>query len=220
MPTKSDLIKLVQSFWSTSSSDLSQAAEEARRLRDQADWFWNVLVTSFCTMGGSANWDRKREKYGAALHWPAVAALSAHERDELFRDLPNPRRRHMAEPGLKEAFLRIEQAGGPAAIANHYDELTTARERIRFLQSFRGIGAKYSRNIPMDVFDPLVRNNVALDARIHGILDRIEDAPPRQAYKQREDYLRDVRVEAGLPDMWFLDRLLYRHSKEIAEQLG
>jgi endonuclease III len=45
--------------------------------------------------------------------------------------------------------------------------------KIRFLQTFPGIGPKYARNIMMDVYHEDFRNSIALDVRIKAISDSL-----------------------------------------------
>jgi hypothetical protein len=219
MKTHEAFVGLIVDSWQMHRVELERRAEAARQKRDDPDWFWDVLVTSFCTLGGSANLEVKQAKYGSRVAWSSVLAVSPDERASLFRDLPNPRWRKQVTAALHAAFDRIRSAGGPAEVASQYLALPTAVERIRFLQSFKGIGAKYSRNIPMDVYDETVLDFAALDSRLNNLLDLVADAPRRGSYRLREDYLRQVRVSAGLPNMWFLDRLLYRQYSAMVEQL-
>jgi hypothetical protein len=218
MPTHEQFVRIVKDLWIENRSSLEASAAASRAVRNDPNWMWKVLVQSFCTIGGSANLDRKLEKYGSMLSWTSVSAMTDEARSALFYDLPNPVRRHIATPGLEHAFVRIRDAGGPAALTAEYERLETAKERMGFLRSFRGIGAKYSRNIPMDVYDEKVLDYFALDSRLNKILDHLTPNLPR-SYRIRENYLRRVAEEAGVPNAWFLDRLLYSHHSTVVIRL-
>ena len=219
MPNHENFVSVIEHVWKQKSKELEQLACAAKGMRNDPEWFWTVLVTSFCTLGGSENHEIKRKKYGDALKWNSVAKLSENSRATLFNDLPNPRRRHIAAPALEFAFQYIHQAGGPKVAASRYEGLQTGKARIKFLHTFKGVGAKYSRNIPMDIYDEFVLDSAALDSRLNELLDMIDGVPAKSPYERRENYLRSVCAEAGLPNMWYLDRLLYNFNDEVKSRL-
>lgn len=219
MPSHENFVSAIKHVWDRKSKELEQLACSARGTRNDQEWFWTVLVTSFCTLGGSENNEIKRKKYGDALRWNSVKRLSASERAALFNELPNPRRRHISAPSLEYAFQYIDKAGGPEVAASEYEAIQTGDERMKFLRTFKGIGAKYSRNIPMDIYDEFVLDSAALDSRLNKLLDMIDGAPAKSQYEGRENYLRSVCVEAKIPNMWYLDRMLYNFNDEIQNKL-
>jgi hypothetical protein len=218
--THAEFVGMIAGLWKKHEEALQKQAAGCRALQADPEWFWEEIVTSFCTLGRSDNVEVKRRRYGNRLRWPAVFALDEAERDALFHALPNPHRRHVARPGLHAAFRRIRDAGGPEVMAQQYFALPGARDRIRFLRTFHGIGAKYARNIPLDIYDEAVLDHAALDNRLHNLLDRVQGAPPRGSYRQREEYLRGIREEAALPNLWFLDRLLYGQYDSLLGSLS
>ncbi len=220
MPNHERFVSVIKTTWEHKEKELEQLACTAKGMRKDKEWFWTVLVTSFCTLGGSENHEIKRKKYGEELRWDSVASLLQNKRADLFNDLPNPRRHHIAAPAFEYAFQQIRQVGGPKEMASLYEKLKTGKERMKFLRTFKGIGAKYSRNIPMDIYDETVLDSAALDSRLNGLLDMIDGVPEKSKYKLREDYLRSVCTEAGLPNMWYLDRMLYNFYDEIKEELA
>lgn len=220
MVPRDAFIATIRTLWPEAEAQLHATADEARAVRRDPHWFWTVLVSNYCTNDGSENLARKRAVWGDKLRWSSVVAMTDAERTALFTDLPNPRRRRQLTAALEATFVRIRDAGGPENVAAHYEALPTGKQRRQFLATFDGIGAKYSRNIPMDIYDELVLDHAALDRRLHGLLDAIEDAPPRTAYHAREEYLRQVQQDAELPNMWYLDRLLYQFEDEVQRRLA
>ncbi|MAL84311.1 hypothetical protein IG389_07875 [Idiomarina abyssalis] len=219
MPNHEKFVSIIKCMWEQKSNELEQLAITAKGVRYDPEWFWTVLVTSFCTLGGSENHEIKRKKYGNALRWSSIEKLPDNERSTLFNDLPNPRRRHIAVPALESAFQCISEAGGPKVVASHYEALQTGKARMKYLRTFKGIGAKYSRNIPMDIYDEFVLDGAALDSRLNELLDMIDGVPTKSQYERRENYLRSVCAEAMLPNMWYLDRMLYNFNDEIRNNL-
>lgn len=76
--------------------------------------------------------------------------------------------------------------------------------KIRFLESFPGIGPKYARNMMMDVYHEDFRDSIALDVRIN---------------VEHEAFYRDAAREAGL-NGWELDRLLFNYQSQVMARLG
>ena len=219
MISRDAFVTLVRQHWMNATDDLERTEAAARLMRQDPDWFWNVMVNSYCTNDGSKNLERKRAKYGEALSWSAIASMTPERRAEIFADLPNPRRRSKLAPALLETFARIRDAGGPRAIATHYESLDSAKARMEFVGSFPQIGEKYRRNIPMDVYDEIVLDQAALDKRLHKLIDLIDGAPPRSPYSAREEYLRAIQRDAGIPTLWRLDRLLYANESTLRQRM-
>jgi len=216
MATREQFVGVISGIWETQSESLQHLATRAENVRRiDRKWFWTVLLNSFLTYGGSANLNIKRQRFGDQLTWAKICALSDHGRSLLFWELPNNRFRNPTAQNIEFAFQYIFRNGGPCNAAMIYLAIEDGALRMIYLRTFRGIGAKYSRNIPMDVRDELVLDSVALDHRLHALLDVVEDAPSRSPYTLREEYLRGVCAEVRLPDMWFLDRLLYNYYTAI-----
>lgn len=215
---RTHLGRVVAEVWNEHKDDIELLAEAARRQGARDDWFWDEMVTSFCTNGGTANLAKKRARYGDALAWEKVCEMSDDQRAALFHDLPNPVRRSTLAPAIEMAFERIREAGGPAAMVAAYRACPTAAARIAFVQGFHQIGPKYARNIPMDVYDELVQDYYALDQRLLRILKALPGVP--RTYEAREAYLREICRTAGLPNAWYLDRLLYNYTDKVEARLA
>ena len=208
--TRDEFIETLSKLWEEHQGELSTALAETRLKKSQPHWLWDVYLMSICTNGGSNNYARKKEQYGIALEWKHLAKISKQNRADLFHNLPNPRRRKLLSPALEDSFNSILEAGGPESVALHYDGLATVAERMKFWKSFRGIGEKYARNIPMDIGDPLFTQHIALDSRINQLIDKVVDAPAKSNYEARETFVLALGQDAGITNAWYLDRLLYK----------
>lgn len=213
-------VSILARLWQEHAPAVHALRDEARERGRDPHWPWNVFLMSMCTYGGSANYARQLERHGAALRWDAVCALSDADRARLFGSLPNPRFRAATTIALEQGFRRIREEGGPEGVLRRYEALATATARVAYWRSYAGVGAKYGRNIPMDVHDPLVQSHLALDHRLHAILDAIEGAPPRQRYREREAFLIGLGERAGIPGAWCLDRLLYSAHATLLDRMA
>lgn len=209
--TKENFVQILSQLWQEHQEDLFLILHEAERKRLSLSWFWDVYLMSMCTMGGSANYSRKREHYGNSLNWENVVNLVQQDRLILFNALPNPRWRIKVQQALENTFQRIKAAGGPINIQLQYDAYQTDKEIIKFLCTFEQIGNKYARNIPMDIGDQRITNFIALDDRINRVIDNVDGAPPKEKYRQRETFVVALGVDAEIPNAWFTDRLIYNY---------
>jgi hypothetical protein len=215
MITEQNFIKQLNALWKVHRNELSSEFSSAQQLRQDPDWVWNIYVMSMCTFGGSENYRNKRNKYGTKIQWHSILNMSQENRTALFFDLPNPRRRHIITPALESTFQRIREAGGPSCVAENYVALHSAKDKMKFWLSFKGIGKKYCRNIPMDIGDESFLDHIALDSRLNGLIDKVEGAPPSTNYEARERFVIELGQQAEIPNAWFLDRLLYGFHNEF-----
>jgi len=209
MITVQNFTQQLAALWKQHRDDLCSAFSNAQQIRRDPEWVWNIFVMSMCTYGGSENYTKKCEIYGVSIKWRSVLNMSHENRTDLFSDLPNPRRRHIAMPALESAFERIREAGGPEFVAESYSALGSANDKMKFWLSFKGIGKKYCRNIPMDIGDESFLDHIALDSRLNGLIDKIDGAPQSKNYEARERFVIQLGHQAEIPNAWFLDRLLY-----------
>jgi len=210
------LIRVVLERWAVRRSELELLAEQSLVRADDPDWPWSGFILSFATMGGSDNWINRIEPRKSDYSWQRVCQMSASERAQAAHELANPRRRHIVIPAFEACFQKFQFSGGPSGVRSEYLTYSTARERIAFLRSFQGIGDKYSRNIPMDIYDPLVRNHFAIDHRIKKIFEIINGHVPR--YRFAEEWLNQLARDVGI-NAWYFDRLLYNDYDAILHAL-
>jgi hypothetical protein len=113
---------------------------------------------------------------------------------------------------LGSNFRVIELGGGVNAVTRNALRLTNRQEKMDFMARFAGIGAKYARNVWMDIYDPTFREAVAIDARIQEISTAL--GYTFKTYEEHEAFYVTIAKDAGL-ERWELDRLLYRFTKQF-----
>lgn len=120
--------------------------------------------------------------------------------------------------GLAACYERVVALGGPEHATHYFLGLQDRVQIIHFLGGFKGIGPKYVRNIPMDIYHPAFRDSIAIDARKLRISRALELPYGPRAYESHETYYLVVASQVGLSG-WELDRLLYAHYKEVLAAL-
>lgn len=188
-------------------------AADARR----PDFVWHYLLESYST------WGSVRGHVGL-MKDPVNYASVAYD---LLRGKPPSRRIPHIERVLRRAKVRmphhkavllsravdvIAGLGGPQAASAALWAQKGAPAKLRFLKQFPGVGAKYARNIMMDVFDPDFRASIAVDARIlrfAGDVGLVTDD-----LGALEIALLKVAEVAGL-DGWTVDRVLFNWADEV-----
>jgi hypothetical protein len=113
---------------------------------------------------------------------------------------------------LSENFDRISEMGGPPAAKQKLLSLNGRDAKIEFLESFAGIGWKYSRNMMMDVYHPGFRESIAVDARIKSMSKRFGISFKNS--REHEQFYPGVAHDAGI-EGWELDRLIYWFKVEF-----
>jgi hypothetical protein len=205
------------------SNEIKKARNVAKANGKQPDWLWNGLISAFATNGGSNHYKNQIRPHRDLYRWEAIERLSDAKRGERLRTVVNPRWREKRDgtpwysAHLEQAFQRFKSAGGPEAILKEYKRCKKAPERILYLMSFKGIGQKYARDIPMDAYDTLFAKHFAVDARLKSILRRTGSYASR--YEANEKYLQAVAQYLKV-DCWDLDRTLYERRDEVMKKLG
>ena len=109
-------------------------------------------------------------------------------------------------------FDIIEGIGGPEEAKDILLRLKGMDAKIRYLNSFPGIGEKYARNIMMDVYHEDFRESIAVDARIKTLSDAL--GLSFSDFSSHEAFYLKVARRAGL-NGWELDRLIYNFRDEF-----
>jgi hypothetical protein len=215
------LVAVVRSIASEQRSTLEHLKEEASGLA-RRDFLWHYLLQSFATMGRAAGW---HGLIGDEANYRRVTFES------LERQAPNARRRSVVAvcrksgirmPSRKAEFILgcfelVRSLGGPEAAKSALLAQPGREAKIRFLQTFPGIGPKYARNIMMDVYHEDFRDSIALDVRIKSISTALGLSFP--TYAAHETFYLDVARDAGL-NGWELDRLLFNFRPLVETRLG
>lgn len=203
----SRVINLVHSVLMEMKAELDEIRAESVEWGKHLEWPWNGFILSWATYGGSKNWpSRIQPLYNAEYSWEALSSVDEQTRLNRFSVLGNPRYRSKVAIWAPMVFDRLANPGGPVAARSHYFSLTTARERIAYVMSFSGFGEKYGRNIPMDIYDDLVRDNFALDHRLRTFLAACGYRDV--TYARGEELLGELAAELST-DAWTLDRVIY-----------
>lgn len=211
---KSSLLEKIRKELKDMAPQLEASRQGAKAWKEEADFPWNVFVTSYATNGGSRHWEDKVEpNYKTLYSWDALSTLTPEERHKRFTKIANPIRCKPLTAALLSTYERFEKAGGPQAIKKEYLNNRTPDELITYLKTFEQIGPKYARNIPMDIYDERIRNHFAIDARIKGLLKAW--GFNEETYDEQEDILRKLAQKLNV-DAWTLDRLLYQRAHKLS----
>lgn len=214
------LSEVVRTIVATRRTELEHMKASASDL-DRPDFVWHYLLQSFATMGRTAGWQGligNSENYDQVTY-SALEKLSAEQRSVRVHDVCRAARIRMPDRKAKfilGCFERIASLGGPLKTKEILLALPGREEKIRFLQSFPGIGPKYARNIMMDVYHEEFRESIAIDARIESVTTKL--GLSFRSYADHEAFYLNVAKSAGL-NGWELDRLLYNYLREVQQQL-
>lgn len=89
--------------------------------------------------------------------------------------------------------------------------------KISFLQTFKGVGDKYSRNMMMDICDPDFTDCMAIDGRINSV-SKILKIIVEPTYAEHEKNYVKIAKDADITP-WELDRLLYNNKDYFIDAL-
>lgn len=214
-----ELLVFLRNELAAKESELENKRAAAKQWGNAVDWPWNAFVLSFATHGGSRHWeDTVEPKYDERYSWAALGEVSPEERVERIMEIANPRFRKKLGVHLLENYERFRREGGPEAIRKEYFSKNTIEDRMEYLKTFKEIGPKYSRNIPMDSYDPMLGDHFAIDSRISELLPML-GYTGGNAYTEQEKFLNHLAKKLEVSS-WTLDRLLYSYHKEIKDFLG
>ncbi len=214
------LAPIVEGVYATHADEIEHH-KTGRHQMDADDFLWRRLLVSMATMGNSRGWDGLIGNEGnyRLVTFQALSALEPTERLERLRTVLQRAKVRMPDQKagwLAQNFDRIEAMGGLEAANERFRVMNDRDEIIAFLRSFAGIGPKYARNIPMDIYHPAFRDSVAVDERIQNVSKTL--GLSFASFQEHEDFYRKVAQRAGL-EGWELDRLLYNFNHEILGQL-
>src|SRR5690348_9148180 len=151
------MIAVVKSVAAKHRDKLAEIQSKAAKVLQCEDWLWESLLLSFATMGRSAGavLVRDRELHNKVMY-KSLAKLPRNERKRLLKTTLRAaklvRMPDKKANWLFDAFERISEMGGALSAKESLLSQPGREAKLRFLQSFDGIGPKYSRNMPMDVY--------------------------------------------------------------------
>jgi hypothetical protein len=215
------LVAIVRTLAIEKQTELERLKQEHSGLA-RSDFIWHYLLVSFSTMGRASGWHGligNKNNY-QRVTYNVLAALSPETRRTQIRQVCKAAGIRMPDKKadyILGCFDYIKQLGGPEAAKTKLLAQPGREAKIRFLQTFPGIGPKYSRNIMMDVYHEDFRNSIALDVRIKAISDALGLSFP--SYAEHELFYLNVARDAGI-NGWELDRLLFNFRDEVESRLG
>lgn len=225
MITREFFIEILGHFSSENWIDLHRQFTEAPEKREQSDWTWYLFVQSYATNGGVKRWDGfVQSGRSEEIRWGRIEQESGGRLDvsleylnALSPQFLDPWRRFGTQPALLSTLTRFWNAGGPANIALEWESKRDKADLLNYLKSYHYIGNKYSRNMCMDVADPLVLDSFAFDHRLNNILNHVSGFAEQRTYLRKERWLKEILTEIqnrnhNLRNMrcWHLDRLLFQ----------
>jgi hypothetical protein len=186
-----------------------QKAYNAELQRD--DFLWHYLLQSFATMGGDSGWNGLigNETNCQQVSFEALGNVPAANRLAHAADICAKAKVRYAQRKAKfiiGCYDKIQALGGPRVAKEYLLQLPGRDDKIAFLESFPGIGEKYSRNLMMDVYHEDFRESIAIDSRIQAISNKWELT--FKSYADHESFYLSVAHGADLSG-WELDRLMF-----------
>jgi hypothetical protein len=185
---------------------------------EETDFVWEALLLSFSTWGNAGGMKLFEDsELHTQVRFAALLQLAPSERlkkVETCLRAGNVRWAVRKAVLLIDNFERILRDGGPEAVKRELVARSGSDEKIKFLQTFRGIGKKYARNMMMDVYHEDFRQSIAIDQRIKKILTVFHRKFDDAKYDESERFLLRAAEEADL-NGWELDRLLFLYTDEI-----
>lgn len=175
------------------------------------DFVWRALLTSHSTWGGIRGADDFEKNYQLVRYENLIGLASAPQRKNALKDAFWHKWGHYREMKLRCAcsnFQKVLALGGGPAASNQARRCRGLKEKKAFMMQFDGVGEKYGRDIWMDVYDSDFRDSIAVDQRVKNVLKALGLDRKLRSYVQREGFLREVALNAGV-EPWELDRLLF-----------
>ena len=201
-------------------AELIRLKQEHRGLT-RLDFIWHYLLVSFSTMGRASGWHGLigNENNYQRVTYNVLAALSPEARKTQVRQVCGEAGIRMPDKKadyIIGCFSYIQKLGGLEAAKAKLLAQPGREAKIRFLQTFPGIGPKYARNMMMDVYHEDFRNSIALDVRIKAISGAL--GLSFSSYAEHELFYLNVARDAGI-NGWELDRLLFNFRAEVEASL-
>lgn len=210
-------------LWPKVQPRLEQMKHGGEKLFARDDFVWQMLLNSMSTWGNSRYAElMEDEALYSTVVYKAMARIS--DDDERYEVLLSA----FTEAGLRyntdkaqymtNNYKLIQEKGGVLEAKQEYLTQPDKKEKMRFWKAFHGIGDKYARNIPMDLYDEHFRDEVALDARLIGIACKLgfTDSEAR-SYDVMTPFFREVAVACNMKiemkiELWDIDRVLYNYA--------
>lgn len=213
------LVDALEYLWPKVQPKLEQRKREGEILIARDDFVWQVLLNSMSTWGSFRYAELMEDEaiYSTVKYKAMILILDHDERHEvLLAAFTQAGLRYNTDKAryMADNYNLIQKKCGSTAARQEYLSQPDKKEKIRFWKTFHGIGPKYARNIPMDIYDEHFRDEVALDARLIGIARKLgfTDKEAR-SYKVMTPYFRDVAAACNIQiELWDIDRVLFNYA--------
>ncbi|GAB1421909.1 hypothetical protein MASR2M15_21080 [Anaerolineales bacterium] len=195
---------------------LDERKQQGEALLKRDDFVWQALLNSMSTWG--------KFRYSELMENEALYSMVVY--DSISGILDHNKRHEILLEAFTEAGLRyqtskakymtlnynlIQEKGGIDKAKQEYLSKSNIEEKKQFWKAFHGIGPKYSRNIPMDIYDKDFRDSIAVDERLKGIAEKLGFKDKEQSdYALMERFFLDVAKECKLTG-WEIDRILFNY---------
>lgn len=200
---------------------IEKIKNKTKQRRERSDTLWFELILSMSTWQGSGGSDlATEEEYYSQVTYDNLLQMDEDERIPHLEEV-------LLEAGVnmhqkKSRYIsshveRIESMGGLEAAQDEFESKDGKEAKMELLKQFKGIGDKYARNIGMDLFHPDFRDTIALDTRIGNVTDELDIE--FESYEEEEEFYVSVADRLGITP-WELDRLLYRYTDEVVEDIS
>lgn len=185
------------------------------------DLIWHLLLCSMSTMWNSRwykNLIENKENYNQ-VNYMALKGVNSEKRYAVLENtlkLAKVRMPLQKAKWLNNNYENIEKWGGALEVKKIAFSISWTEGKIKFLEQFEGIWAKYARNIWMDIYHPDFYQNIAIDERVKKITEAL--GLSFKNYNEHEAFYLDLAKKADI-QWWELDRLLYQFNDIVLEKL-
>lgn len=185
------------------------------------DLIWHLLLCSMSTMWNSRwykNLIENKENYNQ-VNYMALKGVNSEKRYAVLENtlkLAKVRMPLQKAKWLNNNYENIEKWGGALEVKKIAFSISWTEGKIKFLEQFEGIWAKYARNIWMDIYHPDFYQNIAIDERVKKITEAL--GLNFKNYNEHEAFYLDLAKKASM-QWWELDRLLYQFNDLVLEKL-
>ncbi len=165
MATYKRFVSVVRTISVEKRDELERFKQEYSGL-SRPDFIWHYLLQSFSTMGRAAGWYgliENKSNYNRVTY-NVLSGLTPENRRTQVRQVC--REAGIRMPDKKAEYIlgcfdHVKRLGGLKSTKAKLLAQPGREAKIRFLQTFPGIGPKYARNIMMDVYHEDFRDSIA-----------------------------------------------------------
>jgi len=185
--------------------------------RKQKDLLWRKLCEVVATTGSVVHANEFMAMYEDRLAFDKLSTSEPERTHDIFRALEEanvPRWRQIKAQHLSANYELVNQLGGPVDATIEMLKQEGRQSKMQWLLQFHGVGAKYSRNIWMDICDPDFCNSIALDARVKTFAEKLGfDRNSNTLEADLLEFAKSCKLNG-----WEFDRLVFNFGDLILQQ--